>query len=260
MSDYYELLGVDRAATKEEIKAAYRKLALKYHPDRNPGDKASEEKFKEINEAYSVLSDDEKRTSYDSPGPFAGGFPGGFGFGFEQRPNKPDLNKPVDGAPLFVEVELPLNIYLFGGVVRTDVSFEENCKECGAKGFVSGKECTVCDGYGQITEVVTRRGFQSMSRRHCHECGGKGAIGTDGCVACQGRGKLFVEAKPVEFHVAPSTPVGARVVLYGVGRSGINGGSCGPVVIVVSGIKPPNLNGLSVENKKVLEELLTHVS
>jgi molecular chaperone DnaJ len=253
-TNYYGILEVDRNSSKEDIKKAYRKLSMKYHPDHNPGDKASEERFKEINEAYSVLSDDNKRAEYDNPSMF------GFDFGFGHSKRKPDMNRPVDGNAIVMQVHIPLNLYLFGGQFKiNDLSFEDFCTECGSKGFINGTECGACHGYGVITEVIRRPGFQSMSTRNCEKCKG-GFVSSDSCLNCKGTGKIYVDNRSVSFDIPAYVEMGSHILSKEKGRSGVNGGNPGPIVLIVSGIKKPNFNVLTEEQINNFKETLISAS
>lgn len=260
-TNYYSTLEVDRNASKEDIKKAYRKLSMKYHPDRNQGDKDSEERFKEINEAYSVLSDDNKRAEYDNPPMFNNMFGFDFGFGnFSHSKRKPDMNRPVDGQAIVMRVHIPLDLYLFGGQFKTDISFEDLCTDCGSKGFINGKECEVCHGQGIITEVIRRPGFQSMSTRSCDRCKG-GFVMNDCCLNCKGTGKIYVDNRSVSFDIPANVEIGTHILSREQqGRTGINGGNTGPIVLIVIGIQKPNLNVLTEDQVNNLKEVLINAS
>lgn len=234
--DYYSVLGVDRSASQDDIKKQYRKLSMKYHPDHNPGDEESESKFKEISEAYSVLSDENKRKQYDNPNPFEN-IMSGFGFGFNQpERQKPNFNAPRDGALIQTQIRLPLKLFLFGGKLRFRTSYYESCTDCGAKGFTEGEECTTCQGYGTQQHVERRPGFQSVSTRPCPECHGRGIKPLDKCEACKGSGKRLVEDKEFLFDIPENVEIGQRLFLSGQGRKGVNGGRDGDVVILIIGV------------------------
>ncbi len=259
--DYYGVLGVDRSASSEDIKGAYRKLSMKHHPDRNMGDKESEEKFKEINEAYSILSNPDKRREYDDPmsgmafnpfGIFNGGS-GGFG-GFQRH--KPDLDSPRDGKIIVLETEIPLRLFLFGGDYEAKISFNDGCKACGGKGFKIGSECGVCKGNGVVQSVERRPGFQSVTNRPCHACSGLGQTSEDKCPVCGGAGNLRVNNKSVMFNIEASNRLGHRYFATGQGRSGLNGGRDGDVVLIVTGVDLSVLNKLTSDKIETLKNLL----
>ena len=257
MKDYYAALGVEKTASKDEIKKAYRTLSMKYHPDRNQGDKSFEDKFKEINEAYSILSDDSKRNDYDNPDPFAGMFKGFSGFGMRrQQPQKPDLDSPRDGKLIGVEVQIPLKIFIFGGEFKVKTSYQEGCEACNGKGFTEGTECDACHGYGYAEHVERRPGFMSTSMRPCPKCQAKGQVGTDTCAVCSGNGNVVVNDKEFEFNLPPGVGIGARFGLTGVGRAGLNGGRRGDVMIMITGIKGLDLNRLSSDKMELLKSIL----
>lgn len=201
--DYYEILGVSKSASQNEIKSAFRKLALKYHPDRNQGDKEAEEKFKKINEAYQVLSDNEKRSTYDRYGKsglngMGGGFSGfedfdlgdifssffGGGFSSSSRGRK----KSVDNYEL--DIEIPLNLTfkeaVFGVKKEINYKIKIPCEVCNGTGAKDGKKsvCQHCHGTGKISQ---RQGFMSFIQT-CPYCDGSGEVATDKCDACKGRG------------------------------------------------------------------------
>ena len=250
--NHYETLGVDRSVTKEELKKKYRELSMKYHPDKNPDDPEAENKFKEINEAYSVLSDDEKRRQYDNPSPFPNGMP----FGFRPRqPRKPDVNAPQDGSLLGLEMRLPLKLFLFGGKMRTFLNYQEHCDTCGGKGFTESEECSTCNGFGRIERVEERPGFHSVHTMTCNDCGGMGVRGKNSCEDCKCNGRRFVQDKEFIFTVPENVEIGARLVIHGKGRVGINGGRNGDVVAVVVGVDKQALTDSQRERlKEVLED------
>lgn len=258
MKDYYSILGIGRDSSKEDMKKAYRKLSMEFHPDRNPDNKEAEERFKEINEAYSILSNDEKRSAYDNPhfNPFESMF-GGFDpfMHMRQQRRKPDINSPRDGAPLFVEVELPMKTFLFGGKYRVNLSFQDGCTACGAKGFTKSESCDACNGSGFIMNIQSHGGVTSSTMHQCMKCRGAGIIGIDKCEVCDGRSAVVADIE-VDYNIPPNVVMGNRFVMPGVGRKGINGGSDGDVVITVAGIKKPNIEKLSSEQIMQLHHLL----
>ena len=252
--DYYEVLGVNKGASGDEIKKAFRKMSKKYHPDLHPGDKESEDKFKEVNEAYQVLSDDEKRQKYDQFGhaafdPAAGGagFDGGFdfgdlgdifgsffggGFGSSQR----SRNAPMRGEDVGARVTVTFEEAAFG--VKKDVSFNriQKCDDCGGSGAKKGtsaETCRVCGGSGQrrITQRLGGMAFQSTTT--CDSCRGTGKTIKDPCTNCRGTGYLKVNKK-----LSVSIPAGIddaeRIALRGQGCDGRNGGPTGDLIITVN--------------------------
>jgi molecular chaperone DnaJ len=261
MRDYYDILGVGRDADSDDIKKAYRRLSMKYHPDRNNGDKELESKFKELSEAYSVLSDDKKRHEYDNPNSLNSMF-GNFGFGFSgfggvrSRPQKPDLNKKVDGQIIILETEIPLHTFIFGGDFVVKLSYHEGCDECGGKGFFKGTDCDVCKGDCYVHHVEKRPGFVASSSRPCPKCNAIGVIGTDLCIKCSGSGKVFVKEKEFEFNIPVGIDINSRLGLSGVGRAGLNGGRRGDIVIIITGIKKVDLNNLTDDKLYQLTNLL----
>ncbi len=256
--DYYEVLGVQKGATQDEIKRAYRQLAKKYHPDMNPGDKEAEAKFKEVNEAYDVLSDEEKRRKYDQYGHAAfdpaagagggyggfGGFDGGFDFSdifssFFGGGTRQGRSTAVDGDDLLARVTLEFEEAAFG--CKKEVSFArvEGCSDCGASGAAKGTKpetCSTCRGRGYVTvQQQTMFGY-TQSQRACNACRGTGKIVKTPCKNCNGKGYVKVNKK-----LDVSFPAGIdnmqRVVLRGQGSAGRNGGANGDLVIEVR-VKP----------------------
>ncbi len=244
--DYYEVLGVSRSATDKEIKAAYRRLALQYHPDKNPGDKAAEESFKEAAEAYAVLSDGEKRARYDRFGhqgtpAFDGGFdPGAFAdfsdilgdlFGFGVFGARPGRGGAEPGADLRYDLAISFEEAAFGVVKSLEIPRLETCEVCqgsGAKPGTSAKTCGVCAGRGQVRYS---QGFFTMART-CPQCHGQGTTITDPCASCRGDGRLEQRRK-LEVRIPAGVDSGARLRLSGEGEHGRRGGRRGDLYVVL---------------------------
>jgi len=261
--NYYSMLGVEKTASADEIKKAYRKLSMKYHPDHNPGNSEAEEMFKEINEAYSVLSDEDKRRNYDNPNrdAFSGlfsSFAQNFG-GFRGHTNRPDPNRPIDGQFIGVEVELPLQLFIFGGEYILKLNYSENCDVCSGKGYTHGTKCEECKGEGYVQHVERRPGFQSISSVPCQKCRGTGMQAVDKCEKCSGSGNLVINNKEFVFTLPENIKIGSRFMLHEAGRRGVNGGKRGDVGVVVVGIKAVDVNKLSTDRIEQLKTLLKEV-
>ncbi|MCX7974823.1 MAG: molecular chaperone DnaJ [Candidatus Aminicenantes bacterium] len=255
--DYYEILGISRNATQEEIKKAYRRMALKYHPDRNPGNKEAEEKFKEAAEAYSVLADPQKRAIYDRyghEGLRGEGFTGFTGFesslfeefadilgsffGFsdfftsQERKGRPS---PQRGRDLVMEVEISLEEAANGVEKEIKLNRPEICPFCHGQGHEPGTKpslCPICHGRGQIR---SQHGFVIITRT-CSHCGGEGEIITTPCRECQGTGRIK-HKKTLKVRIPAGIEDGARLRIEGEGEPGEKGGYAGDLYIVIS-IKP----------------------
>ncbi len=248
--DYYEVLGVEKGASADEIKRAYRKLAKKYHPDLNPGDKAkeAEEKFKEVSEAYDVLKDDEKRQRYDQFGhagvdSSAGGGFGGFedifdlfGGGFGGRSSRQNPNAPRQGGDVQIRVDLTFEEACFGKTVEVNVRRSENCSDCNGSGAAKGSSpvnCSACGGTGQVKTVQNSIFGQVQSVRPCSKCGGKGKIVTQPCSSCGGKGEVMKNRK-IEVKIPAGIDSGQMVSVSGQGNAGKNGGPCGDLLVAVN--------------------------
>ena len=247
VKDYYHILGVSKDAPQDDIKKAYRKLARKYHPDLNPGDKSSEEKFKEINEAYAVIGDPQKRAEYDRAGTTFeqfGGFEKFRGFDFGEAFDLGDIFGDVFGTRFGAErhyargedilmgVELTLED-AFSGVTRPiTVTRTMNCDACGGSGAESWQTCPACKGTGR---VQTAKGFFKIAQT-CHECGGTGKKITSVCKKCGGRGKT-VYTDTTKVKIPAGVDHGSIVKLRGMGNAGAGGGPAGDLHIEIS-IKP----------------------
>lgn len=262
MPNYYETLGVGRDVSQKDLKKAYRDLSMAHHPDHNQNDKAAEDKFKEINEAYSVLSDEKKRNKYDNPNPFGNMFNAGGFNPFEsmrQKPRKPDFNKPKEGSFLGIEVIIPLKVFIFGGAHTITTEYSESCVDCNGNGFVvTGDEerCSACGGDGYVEHVQRRAGFQSIHTVPCIKCRGTGLENTAMCLTCKGAGSNHVQNKEFSFEVSPGMGIGAKVILPGIGRTGVNGGRAGDVGIMVVGIEQLDVSKLTDEQVEQLKTIL----
>ena len=252
--DYYELLGVGRNADEAEIKKAYRKMAMKHHPDRNPDDKASEEKFKEIQKAYAILSDKQKRAAYDQFGHAGvdnsmGGGPGGFGgFGdvfedifeniFSGGRRQQHQSRGQHGADLQFNVQLTLEEAALGKQIEITVPRHVGCKTCdgsGAKKGTTPKKCETCEGMGQVR---IQQGFFAIQQT-CPSCHGEGRVITDPCTDCHGQGRVR-ESKNLTVKIPAGVDNGDRVRLSGEGEAGIHGGSAGDLYVQVA-VKPHSI-------------------
>lgn len=251
--DYYEILGVQKSADDAALKAAFRKLAMQHHPDKNPGDKQAELKFKELNEAYQVLSDPQKRAAYDRFGHKAfenGGGPGGPGnadFGdfmsdiFESffgggGPGGQRRGGGRDrGADLRYNLEITLEEAFTGKTAQIRVPTSIACESCsgtGAKPGTKARQCQSCGGYGRVRAA---QGFFSIERT-CPTCGGRGEVIEDPCKACQGAGRVTRD-KNLSVNVPAGVEDGTRIRLAGEGEAGVKGGPPGDLYIFLS-VKP----------------------
>jgi molecular chaperone DnaJ len=253
--DYYEILGVGREAPLDEIKKAYRKLAMQFHPDQNPGNKAAEEKFKEAAEAYSILSDQEKRQRYDQFG-HAGVGNNGAGGGFQFDPNQfadfQDIFGGIFGGGLFGDLfgggrrraggaergsdlqytlRIPFEDTLFGVESKEiEIPRLEQCTDCRGSGCASGTSpltCPQCRGNGQ---VAVRQSFLQMYVQ-CPRCEGRGQIIPSPCSGCRGTGRVHKRTK-VRFRIPAGVDRGQRLRLQGEGEAGVNGGGAGDLFVV----------------------------
>lgn len=243
--DYYEVLGVSRDSTEQEIKKAYRRLAMKYHPDRNPDDAGSEDKFKEASEAAEILLDAEKKSAYDQfghaglEGNMGGGFGGGngnFGSIFEDvfgdifsGGGRGGRSQAQRGSDLKYILDLDLEEAVRGTNPKIRIPTQVECNEClgsGAKKGSSPTECVQCAGMGQVT---ARQGFFSIQQT-CPRCRGTGKMITDPCTKCRGQGRTE-EQKTLSVKVPPGVDTGDRIRLAGQGEAGANGGPAGDLYV-----------------------------
>jgi len=245
--DFYEVLEVSRDASDEDIKRAYRKQALKYHPDRNPGDKAAEDKFKECSAAYQILSDPEKRAQYDRFGAAAfdgngGGFD--FGAGFEDifsgifgdffgqtRGGGRSRSRARRGDDLRYNLDLAFEEAAFGSEKTISVPRMSTCETCdgqGAKPGTKPKTCSGCRGSGQVR---FQQGFFSIAKT-CGQCGGQGSVIADPCPKCQGQG-VVRRTQSLSVKIPAGVDTGSRLKLRGEGEAGAAGGPAGDLYVVV---------------------------
>ena len=267
--DYYEVLGVQKNASADEIKKAYRKMAIKYHPDKNPGDKEAEEKFKEAAEAYSVLSDADKKAKYDQfghagvdgAGPdfsggfgnlndilndlFGGAFGGGFGgfggfgggFGGGQR-----RERVYRGRDIRVRVKLTLEEIARG--VEKEISIEKNvpCPDCGGRGARNSsdiKTCPACNGTGQVQRVVNSFLGQTVTYSTCQQCGGEGKIISNPCHTCNGTG-LVRQRETIKVKIPAGVEAGMQMTVQGEGHAAKNNGINGDLLVVIEEQEHPD--------------------
>jgi molecular chaperone DnaJ len=240
--DYYETLAVDRGATQQQVKSAYRKLAVRFHPDRNPGDKEAEGRFKEAAEAYSILSDPQKRERYDrfghqgvANGDFGGFDPTVFGdfadilgdfFGFGGRRSR-RTGQP--GADLRYELVISLEEAAFGVEKSLRIPRLETCETCAGGGTAEGSTATTCASCGGAGQVQFSQGFFTVARP-CPQCRGEGSVITDPCESCRGEGRVERERK-IEVTIPAGVDDGSRLRLRGEGEDGRRGGPTGDLYI-----------------------------
>ena len=263
--DYYEVLGVAKDATADQIKSAYRKLAMKYHPDRNPGDESAKAKFQEASEAYEVLSSPEKRQRYDQfghqgvnfgPGGFdfgrdfshfqdvdlgdilnsffggmgGGGFSSFFGGGRQQRSSDP--NAPRRGEDMTFRLNIEFDEAIFGSERTIDIDLPSECPECGGTGAAAGSRrvtCKTCGGHGV---VIGGSGFFQV-RQECPHCGGEGSVIEKPCRKCRGSGQV-AKTQHISLKIPAGVDTGSRLRLVGKGAGGVRGGSNGDLYVLLN--------------------------
>ncbi len=250
--DYYEVLGISRSSNADEIKKAYRKLALKHHPDRNPGNKQAEEAFKEASEAYEVLSDPQRKSQYDQFGHVADNFGGGgnpfqgSGFGdifgdvfseFFGGSTRRSGSRGQPGSDLSYNLDLTFEQAAFGYSTELVIPRMELCDSCGGSGAKSSKDievCPICNGSGQQR---IQQGFFSVSTT-CSQCRGNGKLIKNPCPKCNGRGRSNVKKK-LKVNIPAGIDTGARVKLTGEGEAGSNGGRRGNLYLIINVLEHP---------------------
>ena len=265
--DYYEILGVSKTADASEMKKSYRKLAIKYHPDKNPGNKEAEDKFKELSQAYEVLSDPKKRSTYDQFGHdaftrsgrsnagggmggfhdpfdifsqvFGGGGGGGGGggsifeefFGGGRSSRGGSRSSARDGADLRYDLEIDFEDAVYGGDKKISFRRLQSCSECAGSGCKSGTNKVTCSRCGGSGYVSTNHAFLSM-RQACPTCQGTGQVIENPCSKCGGEGRVRAQ-KTIQIHIPPGVDTGSRLRVAGEGESGIGGGSVGDLYVVI---------------------------
>ena len=267
--DYYEVLGVNKGASEAEIKSAYRKMAKKYHPDLNPGDAEAEKNFKEVSEAYEILSDADKKQRYDAYGHAGvdpnygagggagwGGYSGGFGgagvdlndifesffgggFGGGGSSRRADPNAPRRGGDIHIGLTVSFMEAVHGCTKTVTYTRSENCPECGGSGAKKGtsaQTCSHCHGSGYIMEQQRTPFGVMQNRRVCPHCQGKGKTISDPCNKCKGSGQVQVTVKK-EVNIPAGIDDEQSLALRGQGNAGVNGGAWGDTIVIVS-VKP----------------------
>jgi molecular chaperone DnaJ len=247
--DYYEVLGVARTANEDEIKSSFRKLAMKWHPDKNPGDKDCEHRFKEINEAYDVLKDDEKRAAYDRFGHAAfehGGGMGAHGFGADFATAFHDIFDDLfgmggrrgrasgreRGADLRYNLEITLEEAFAGKTAQVRLPTNVTCEVCSGSGAKAGTQPVTCRSCGGTGRIRHAQGFFTLERT-CPSCQGRGSVIEQPCTHCGGAGRITKE-RTLEVHIPAGVEDGTRIRLAGEGEAGLRGGSPGDLYIFLS--------------------------
>src|SRR6056300_210876 len=244
--DYYDVLGINKSASPEDIKSAYRKLAVKYHPDKNPGDKAAEDKFKEASEAYGILSDKSKKENYDNFGHAAfengGGGQGGFGGGGRRNSKRSSSNR---GSDLRYDLSITLEEAYSGKKQNIQFSSSDKCSTCkgnGSKPGFSADRCTYCGGNGKVR---SNQGFFTVQQT-CPQCSGSGEEITNPCNDCSGSGNKQT-SKKISVTIPKGVDDGTRIRLAGKGEAGSRGGANGDLYLFIN-IKSHELFKRSDEN------------
>ncbi len=280
--DYYEVLGVSKSATADELKKAYRKLAMKYHPDRNPDDKEAEDKFKEAAEAYEVLSNDQKRAQYDRFGHAGMGGAGGFGgasmnmedifsqfgdifgqgnpfesfFGGGSRRSRGSGRR---GSNLRIKVKLNLEEIANGVQKKIKVKKHIECDSChgtGAKDSSSYQTCTTCHGQGSIRKVTSTFLGQMATTQTCPTCHGEGRIITAKCTKCRGEGRVYGE-EIITIDIPAGVTEGIQLSMNGKGNAGLRGGAAGDLLLNIEEVEHPELKR---EDMDVVYELYLNIA
>jgi len=266
--DFYDVLGVSKDASKDEIKKAYRKQALKFHPDKNPGDNSAEEKFKEAAEAYEVLQDDQKKSRYDRYGHagvsgagsgfsgggmtvedifsqfgdiFGGGF-GGFG-GFSGFGNSHTAGRTIKGSNLRVKVKLSLKDIANGVEKKIKVNKYISCKQCNGTGAANGTAyhtCSTCHGAGQVTRISNTFLGQVQTSSTCPSCNGQGKTISEKCLECHGEG-VIRDNEVIKISIPAGVGKGMQMTVSGKGNAARRGGVNGDLIVIIDEEKHPDL-------------------
>ena len=255
--DYYEVLGVKKGATENEIKSAFRKKAMEFHPDRNPGDKTAEEKFKEVNEAYSILSDADKKDKYDrfghagvdpNAGFGGGGFSGGFGGGFEDifgdlfgnmfggGYGQGRRTGPQKGADLQKNLRISFEEAAFGVKKTLHLNKYATCESCGGSGAEAGSSkttCPTCHGTGEVRTTQRTPFGQFTNVQPCSKCGGSGQVIEKPCTTCNGTGKVRKQVT-ISVDVPAGVDNDSVISIKGQGEPGLHGGPSGDLYVIIS--------------------------
>lgn len=250
--DYYEVLGVSKDASPDEIKRAYKKLAMKYHPDKNPGDKEAENKFKEGAQAYEILSDEKKRAQYDRFGHDAPGMSGGQGFssfedifshfgdifgdfGFGRGPGRRSQQRqgPPAGNDLQIKVSLTLKEIAQGCNKKVRIKHQRPCTTCAGVGGSGARSCQTCNGMGQVRQISQTLFGQMVNVSSCPTCAGSGEVVSNKCSACAGEGRLREETT-INVKIPAGVSEGNYLTLRGEGDVGPRGGPAGDLIVVIA--------------------------
>jgi len=267
--DYYKILDVSKSASDSDIKKAFRKKAIEYHPDKNDGDEKEEEMFKKVNEAYSILSSPEKRKMYDmgvDPNTSGNqGFSNFGGFGSRRDPfadifSHLNMNfggkQPGQGfsQPKTVNIHLELTLYesIFGAERKIKFNYRSKCEACGGSGVKKYRACEACGGFGMRR---LQRGPNTVVTMPCSSCGGLGKIAVEKCSLCGGSGKGEVKTRESTINIKPGIKPGENIIVHGGGIPD-DSGNFGPLVVNIN-IKFPDSSSFSKEDREVLQRLLS---
>lgn len=249
MTNHYETLGINKDASAADIKKAYRELAKKYHPDLNGGNEEAAEKFKQVNEAYEVLSDPEKRSQYDYP--FTDDFLRSF---FNYRTNRPSAPRPIRGQDLRLLLELPLHMFILGGKHSISLSFSEPCQECDGLGGTDADKCTVCGGSGIIsTWNKVSPGINTSTTTTCSNCKGSGKVPTNICPLCNGARRSKKDLQ-LDLDIPKGIRDGHIISIHGKGPAGQFGGPTGDIFVKLH-MSIPSVGSLNEQQIEILKTL-----